>query len=298
MKQLKGKMKEKFQQPFSVFDLVLIAMLTAVSIGFKTVVGILVRMVTSPLGIPGGAIAGGFYMLWLPLAIAITGKHFSALMVAVLQTLIMILTGAPGSHGVWTVITYILPALLVEIVFLFSRKNTYSLFQFFLATILANVVGTIFSNLLFFKLEWMPFLFVLLTAGFSGAIGGIVGYFAFKGIEKSGVLKREKANSELIKIFDEENIEENNEKKSIKSSLKKNCIVTTKNSKKITSAEHQQCCSFDESEKSEIQKEMKSKANFKSVFVEESIDVFDVSKSKNIKNETTDINTTNENLQK
>ncbi|MGI6137165.1 MAG: hypothetical protein ACOYEE_05105, partial [Christensenellales bacterium] len=67
------KRKLKGLKAFSIFDLVLLAMLTAASIGFKVVAGNLVRMITGPLGIPGGALAGGLYMLWLPLSIVLVG---------------------------------------------------------------------------------------------------------------------------------------------------------------------------------------------------------------------------------
>ena len=52
------KRKLKGLKAFSIFDLVLLAMLTAASVGFKVVAGNLVRMITGPLGIPGGALAG------------------------------------------------------------------------------------------------------------------------------------------------------------------------------------------------------------------------------------------------
>ncbi len=188
----KGKKRFAFKglKSFSVFDLVLLAMLTAVSVAFKTVVGILVRMITGPLGVPGGALAGGFYMLWLPLSIILVGKRGSALVIAAVQTIVMITTGAPGSHGVWTIFTYMLPAILVEAVFIYRPKNGYNILHFIISTIFANMAGTFGSNLLFFRMSVYPLLFTLLAAALSGALGGGVAYFVYVKVVKSGVLSR------------------------------------------------------------------------------------------------------------
>ncbi len=175
---------------FGVFDLVLLAMLTAVSIAFKTVVGILVRMITGPLGIPGGALAGGLYMLWLPLSIALTGKRGSAFLIAAVQTVVMVTTGAPGSHGAWTALTYMPPAILVELVFLYRPKKYYDVLQYIAATILANLAGTFGINLIVFRMSLIPLLFTLLAASFSGALGGLTAYFTYNIVKRSGVLDR------------------------------------------------------------------------------------------------------------
>jgi energy-coupling factor transport system substrate-specific component len=175
---------------FGVFDLILLSMLTALSIAFKTVVGILVRLITGPLGIPGGALAGGLYMLWLPLAIALTGKRGSALVVAAVQTVIMITTGAPGSHGVWTILTYMPPAVLAELVFIYRPKNYYNIVQYIAATVLANLIGTFGINLIIFRMSLIPLLFTLLAASFSGSVGGLVAYFTYNIVNNTGVLDK------------------------------------------------------------------------------------------------------------
>ncbi|MDD3946658.1 MAG: ECF transporter S component [Clostridia bacterium] len=177
-----------FLKSFALYDLILIAMLTALSIAIKTIAGTLVRMITGPLGIPGGALAGGFYMMWLPLAVALTNRRGTALLVAALQTLIMITTGAPGSHGIWTILTYMLPALPVELIFFF-RKKGYPILHFLAASALANITGTYLSNLLFFRMSFYPLMFTLLAAAFSGALGGVIGYFAYTKAQKAGIIK-------------------------------------------------------------------------------------------------------------
>lgn len=207
----KKRFEFKGLKSFSVFDLVLLAMLAGLSVAFKTVVGILVRMITGPLGIPGGALAGGFYMLWLPLAITLTGMRGSALLIAAVQTVVMVTTGAPGSHGVWTVLTYMLPAVLVELVYVYRPKNGYNILHYILSTILANMAGTFGSNLLFFRMSLYPLLFTLLAAAVSGSLGGVLAYLIYKGVEKSGVLKKlkkkKKGQAPVITDGDGESLE-------------------------------------------------------------------------------------------
>ena len=58
---------------FTLVDHMVMAMLAASGIAIKVVVVPLAQMVTGPLLIPGGVVAGGFYMLFLVLASAITG---------------------------------------------------------------------------------------------------------------------------------------------------------------------------------------------------------------------------------
>lgn len=194
---MKGKERQckvKGLKSFDVFDLVLLAMLTAVSIAFKTLVGTLVRLITGPLGIPGGALAGGFYMLWLPLAIVLVGKRGSAFFIALVQTIVVITTGLPGSHGVWSLLTYLVPAILVELVFIYIPKDGYNVLHFIFSVILANVAGTFGSNLLFFRMSLYPLLFTLLAASLSGAFGGLLAYFTFVKVVKSGRLNNVKKN--------------------------------------------------------------------------------------------------------
>ena len=174
---------------YAVYDLILIAMLCALSIAIKTIAGALVRMITGSLGIPGRALAGGFYMMWLPLANCPDGGGGgAALIVAAVQTIVMITSGAPGSHGVWTILSYMLPAVPVEIVFFFNKKG-YNILHFVLGTALSNIVGTFAANVLFFRLSFFPLMFTLLGAAMSGAIGGVIANFAFAMAKKTGLLK-------------------------------------------------------------------------------------------------------------
>ena len=60
-------MKRLFK-PFSTQDLVVITMMAALGLAIKPIVTPLSQIITGPLYIPGGVVAGAFYMLWIVLA--------------------------------------------------------------------------------------------------------------------------------------------------------------------------------------------------------------------------------------
>ncbi|KKH59838.1 hypothetical protein DU75_07730, partial [Methanosarcina mazei] len=106
----------KFFNGFSVFNLVIIAMMAALGIATKPVVVPLAHIITGPLYIPGGAIAGGFYMMWIVLGAGLVGKRGTATLIAVVQAIMVISLGIFGTHGIMSFFTYILPGLAVDTV--------------------------------------------------------------------------------------------------------------------------------------------------------------------------------------
>lgn len=179
--------KKKFY--FSIKDLMLIALITAVATGSKTVIGIIVRSFTGAIGIPGGAIAGGLYMLWLPLVLVITKKRGSAFLLCFLQAIVMLVTSLAGSHGFWNFVTYVVPGIMVELVYFIKKSAWDNILVMMLAVVLANVAGTVGSNFLFFKLSAIPFLFMIVAAIFSAIVGSFVGKGIAVLLQKQGLLK-------------------------------------------------------------------------------------------------------------
>ncbi len=208
MKEKSKKLTEK-KFVFGVYDCVFVAMLTALSIAFKAVVVPLVRLLAGPLGIPGGALAGGFYMFWLVLPIVILKKHGGAMMIGLVQIIVLLATSLPGSHGIWTIVTYFLPTLGVELVFLFVKKDwKLNILHFVLAVSLANVIGTYSSNFLFYRLTTLPLVLTLMTAALSGVLGGVLCYFVYRQMEKtqltreSSVIRNSKLDGLIESIYE------------------------------------------------------------------------------------------------
>lgn len=169
-------MTTKILSKYTVFDLIFIAGCAALGIAIKPVLTPLVHMITGPLFIPGGSVAGGIYMLFIVVAALVINKPFSATLTTIVQAILVVVTGTIGSHGILSLFTYIFPGLVMDIVFYIFRYQSKHVLVAFLMGALANVAGTYASNLVFFRLPWIPLL-LSLSAGFLfGGIGGIIAY--------------------------------------------------------------------------------------------------------------------------
>lgn len=167
---------QKFINRFSMFDLVMIAMTAALGVATKPIIVPLAHLITGPLFIPGGALAGGFYMMWLVIGAAITGKRGTATLVGLVQGFMVLVTGFYGSHGVLSILTYSFPGVAVDIGLIFYKNYVNSLSGMFFAGILANVAGTISTNWVFFRLPFIALILSLAVAAFSGGLGGMLAY--------------------------------------------------------------------------------------------------------------------------
>ncbi|MTI68450.1 MAG: hypothetical protein FH753_17865 [Firmicutes bacterium] len=180
---------EKGLNRFSAFDLIIIALMAALGIATKPVIGSLARIITGPLFIPGGAIAGGFYMLWIVLGTGLIKKRFTATLIALVQAIMVIAIGVLGTHGIMSIFTYTLPGIMIDLILFIIRKKGDDLIDCFLAGIVSNMTGTLLSNIVFFKLPLIPLILTLSSAALSGGLGGIIGFNIikrFKGLNIAG----------------------------------------------------------------------------------------------------------------
>lgn len=192
-------MTKRILKTFSMFDLVIIAMMAALGIATKSVIVPLIHIVTSSLYIPGGVIAGGFYMLWIVMGAGLVKKVGAGTMTALVQAFMVIALGAIGTHGIISLVTYSLPGVFVDIAFLFSRNKNYNIGHFFAAGAGANLAGTFLSNLVFFRLPLVPLILSVSSGALSGGIGGMISYRIVKGFNKFKIFntqQSEGANNE------------------------------------------------------------------------------------------------------
>lgn len=169
-------MWDRFFRRFSTHDLLLISLFSALGLAVKPIVTPLVHLISMPLAIPGGSLAGGFYMMWLAMAAALIPKFGSAFLVGIVQALAIIVLGLTGSHGIVSLISYSIPGLLVDICALLVRKRT-SLFAQILLVMVANMTGTLIVIVLIMRLSMIPAIMALTTSAFSGLIGGMLSYW-------------------------------------------------------------------------------------------------------------------------
>ncbi|MBS3811738.1 MAG: ECF transporter S component [Halanaerobiales bacterium] len=180
-------MLKKLLKGFSIFHLIIIALMAGLGVATKPIVVPLAHMITGPLYIPGGVIAGGFYMLWLVLGAGIIKKRGAATLISTVQAIMMVSLGIYGTHGIVSFFTYIIPGLAMDTLYLFF-KDPAKLVPCFLAGIVANLSGTFLVNIVFFRLPIIPLILALSSASLSGGIGGIIAYSIIKQFKKFDVL--------------------------------------------------------------------------------------------------------------
>jgi hypothetical protein len=167
-----------------MFDLVVLALMACLGIASKPIIVPLTHIITGPLYIPGGVIAGGFYMMWIVLGSGLVRKFGAGTLIAAVQAIMVMALGIYGTHGLMSLFTYLLPGIAVDVVWLLMARRE-SLIFCFLAGIAANTSGVFLVNLVFFRLPLIPLLLTLSSAALSGGLGGLVAYSMIRQVEKS-----------------------------------------------------------------------------------------------------------------
>lgn len=182
-------MFKKFINRFSVFELIVIALMATLGIATKPFIVPLVHIITGPLYIPGGAVAGGLYMMWIVLGAGLIGKVGVATLISLVQAIIVVSLGIYGNHGIMSFLTYTIPGLAVDLYLLIFGKGKFGFGNLFISGILANTSGTALVNLIFFRLPMIPLILTLSSAALSGGIGGIIAHFIIKKLKDHGALE-------------------------------------------------------------------------------------------------------------
>jgi len=173
----------KFLEKYSSQDLLYIAILSALGFAIKPIVTPLVHIISAPLMIPGGSLAGGFYMMWLALAVVMVNKPGAAFLVGLVQAIVMISLGYFGNHGAVSLISYTLPGVAAEIAaFMFRKKDSLAA-QTSICTA-ANIIGALIVTILIMRLALIPLLISIIAAAISGISGGIISFFLIKKLKK------------------------------------------------------------------------------------------------------------------
>lgn len=162
---------------FTLKDYILMAMMASLGIAVKVIVVPLAHMITGPLFIPGGVVAGGIYMAFIVLTNAIIKKRWTCTMVALIQGIVVTITGTLGSHGAASIFTYALPGLAIDLILLLFNVKSYGIVCCFVSGIIANMVGSFAVNLAIFNLSLIPLLLSLITSALSGGLGGVLAYY-------------------------------------------------------------------------------------------------------------------------
>lgn len=186
-------MKRIFKK-FSIYDLVVIAIMSAIGIAIKPVVVPLAHVIAGPLMIPSGALAGGLYMMWLVVGYGIVRKPGTATLIGVIQALIVILTGIIGSHGIMSFLTYVAPGIAMDLVLLVMRHRVCCRPCAVVAGAVANITGTACVNIVFFQAPGIYLVLMLSVAALSGIIGGLIAWELIKIMQNYRLVPSKKNN--------------------------------------------------------------------------------------------------------
>ncbi len=173
---------------FTTRDLIVIAILAAMGVAVKPLVGPLIKTVSRSLLIPGGALGGGFYMMWLVLAVTLVPRYGSGLLTGLVQALAVFVLGWYGSHGAFTLVSYTLPGMVADLSSLpLRRYRDYPCSHIWIC-ILANLTGTLMSGYVLMRLQLRPLLYAAGISIFSAAVGGLLSWSVFRQIKKLRLL--------------------------------------------------------------------------------------------------------------
>ncbi|OQB24015.1 MAG: hypothetical protein BWY11_01459 [Firmicutes bacterium ADurb.Bin182] len=176
------------RKPFKLLDYIVMAMMASMGIAVKVIIVPLAQIITGPLFIPGGVAAGGFYMAFLVLGHAITQKRGTATIIALIQAATVTITGTLGSHGAASLLTYTLPGVVVDLIYIAIRHKACCALCCFFGGMTANIVGSFAVNLAIFNLSAVPLLLSLSAASLSGGLGGLAAHSVAVNIRKLGIL--------------------------------------------------------------------------------------------------------------
>ena len=173
---------DKILKRFSVFDMVVIAMLASLGIATKPIVAPVMNAVSGLFMLPGGALQSGVFMFWLITARIVTGRTGAATLAALVQGLMVMLVGVMGNHGLLSIITYSMPGLAIDLVYLLPRLHPR------LLAVLAGLAScvaafTIRAELMVHLPLWMLLLGCGVSA-VSGLLGGWAASFAASGLRR------------------------------------------------------------------------------------------------------------------
>ena len=177
---------------FTTRDLLMMAALSALGGVSGTYVNAIGDFLQALLGFAGTMQwAAGLHVLWLVLAVGLTGKVGAGTVTGILKGAVELLSG--NTHGLLILLVDIVAGLLVDLVFLFFRNK-----DALVAHILAGGLAAA-SNVLVFQLfaslpaDLLAYGAILLVAGIACASGvlfaGLLGRALVSALRRAGVIK-------------------------------------------------------------------------------------------------------------
>lgn len=157
---------------FSLRNLLFLTLCCDLGLFSKRLIAPAANILTDFLRIPGG-IGTSFSLMFLVVAAELVPIFGCATLMSIIQSMIALSLGMVGSMGILSPIGYIVPGIVIDLLFLLSRKTGLGTD---LALTLANMLGaasaSLAANLIVFHLPGVPLALYIVVALTSGAVCG------------------------------------------------------------------------------------------------------------------------------
>lgn len=170
-------------------QLVFLAICIALSLVTKRVISPLTNLLTDFIRIPGGGAATAFSLMFLVIGTCQLGWSWAGSAAGFVQSLIAMSLGMSAYQGLFAILTYTLPGVIMDLLRRFYPRRDTSFFLLCCAA--ANTAGALLTDLLVFRLEGIAFALWMLIACAMGLLAGAFGDILYRRIGKIFKIREE-----------------------------------------------------------------------------------------------------------
>lgn len=157
---------------FSLRNLLFLTLCCDLGLFSKRLIAPAANIVTDFLRIPGG-IGTSFSLMFLVVAAELVPVFGCATLMSIIQSILALSLGMVGSMGILSPIGYIVPGIVIDLIFLLSRKTRLGTdLTFTIANMLGAAAASLTANLIVFHLPGVPLALYIVVALASGAVCG------------------------------------------------------------------------------------------------------------------------------
>lgn len=161
-------------------DLIFLALCCDLGLFSKRLISPFANIITDMLRIPGG-IGTSFSLMFLVVAAALLRFRGCAALMGLVQSLVALSLGMVGSMGALSPIGYIVPGIVIDLVFMLLRRMRADLLtQMTIANMLGTAAASMTANMIVFHLRGVPLALYLVVALVSGGVCGPLGFMLAK----------------------------------------------------------------------------------------------------------------------
>ncbi len=168
--------RRRHMNNYKLRNLIFLTLCCDMGLFAKRLIAPVANIVTDFIRIPGG-IGTSFSLMFLVIAAAIVSVRGCATLMGLVQSAIALALGMVGSMGALSPIGYIVPGIIIDLVFLIGRRTgKIGHATMVIANMLSAAAAGLTANLIVFHLSGVPLLLYITVALASGAICGTLAH--------------------------------------------------------------------------------------------------------------------------